>query len=80
MFTERPPAGVYHQRPGLRVFTDHVFRQPLRVPSGILPEMKEPSPDLLARLSGPAIPGDPNGVPVFAFHGTPGSRLQFEID
>ena len=63
VFTERPPAGVYHQRPGLRVFTDHVFRQPLRVPSGILPEMKEPSPDLLARLSGPAIPGDPNGVP-----------------
>ena len=22
VFTERPPAGVYHQRPGLRVFTD----------------------------------------------------------
>jgi pimeloyl-ACP methyl ester carboxylesterase len=24
--------------------------------------------------------GDPEGVPVFAFHGTPGSRLQFEIE
>jgi periplasmic protein TonB len=63
VFTERPPAGVYQQRPGLRVFTDHVLRQPLQVPSAILPEMKAPSPDLLAGLSGPAIPGDPNGVP-----------------
>jgi pimeloyl-ACP methyl ester carboxylesterase len=24
--------------------------------------------------------GDPAGAPVFAFHGTPGSRLQFELD
>ena len=24
--------------------------------------------------------GDPEGVPVFAFHGTPGSRLQLEIE
>src|SRR5713101_3432395 len=63
VFTERPPAGVYHQRPGLRVFTDHVLRQPLQVPSAILPEMKAPSPDLLDGLSGPVIPGDPNGVP-----------------
>jgi periplasmic protein TonB len=63
VFTEIPSAGVYHQGPGLRVFFDHVFRQPLRVPNGILTEMKGPSPDLLAGLSGPAIPGDPNGVP-----------------
>jgi periplasmic protein TonB len=63
VFTERPPAGVYHQSAGLRVFTDHVFRQPAEIPSAILPEMKGPSPDLLAGLSGPAIPGDPNGVP-----------------
>jgi protein TonB len=63
VFTERPPAGVYHQRPGLRVFTDHVLRQPAQVPLGILPEMKAPSPDLLAGLSGPAVSGYPNGVP-----------------
>jgi protein TonB len=63
VFTEKPPAAQYRERPGLRVFTDHVFRQPVQVPSGILPEMKAPSPDLLAGLSGPATPGDPNGVP-----------------
>jgi periplasmic protein TonB len=61
VFTEKPPAAQYRERPGLRVFTDHVFRQPVQVPSGILPEMKAP-PDLLAGLSGPAITGDPNGV------------------
>ena len=63
VFTERSPAAEYHARPGLRVFTDHVFRQPPQVPSAILPEMKGPSPDLLAGLAGPAISGDPNGVP-----------------
>ena len=53
VFTGRPPAGVYHQSPGLRVFTDHVFRQPAEIPSAILPEMKGPSPDLLAGLVWP---------------------------
>ena len=63
LFTQRSPAAEYHARPGLRIFTDHIFRQPSHVPSTILPEMKGPSPDLLAGLSVPAIPGDDNGVP-----------------
>jgi protein TonB len=63
VFAQRSPAAEYRARPGLRVFTDPVFRQPAQVPNGILPEMKAPSPDLLAGLSGPAISGDPNGVP-----------------
>ena len=63
VFTASSPAGELRARPGLRVFTDRVFRQPAQVPSAILPEMKAPSPELLAGLSGPAIPGDPNGVP-----------------
>ncbi len=63
VFTPSSPTGELRARPGLRVFTDHVLRQPAQVPSAILPEMKAPSPDLLAGLSGPAIPGDPNGVP-----------------
>jgi len=61
--TQKAPVAAYRETPGPRVFTDHVFRQPARVPSAILPEMKGPSPDLLAGLSGPSIPGDPNGVP-----------------
>src|SRR4029077_4442008 len=48
---ERAPAGAYRETPGPRFITDHVFRQPARVPSAILPEMKGPSPDLLAGLS-----------------------------
>jgi protein TonB len=63
VFTATAPTSEYRARPGLRVLTDPVFRQPAQVPSAILPEMKAPSPDLLAGLSGPAIPGDPNGVP-----------------
>ena len=62
VFTQRTPAGAYRETPGPRIFTDHIFRQPSHVPSAILPEMKGPAPDLLAGLSGPAIPGDPNGV------------------
>ncbi len=62
VFTQTTPAAEYHARPSLRVFTDPVFRQPAQVPSAILPEMKAPSPDLLAGASGPAIPGDPNSV------------------
>jgi protein TonB len=61
--TDRPPVAEYRGKPGPHIFTDHVLRQPVQVPSGILPEIKAPSPDLLAGLSGPAIPGDPNGVP-----------------
>jgi protein TonB len=63
VFTQQSPATGYRAKPGLRVFTDHVVRQPLQVPSAILPEMKAPSPDLLAGLSGPATSGDPSGVP-----------------
>lgn len=63
VFTQQSPAAESRAKPGLRVFTDHVLRQPAQVPSDILPEMKAPSSDLLAGLSGPAIPGDPNGVP-----------------
>jgi len=63
VITQKPPAGEYRERPGPHIFTEHVFRQPVKVPNGILTEMKGPSPDLLAGLSGPAIPGDPNGVP-----------------
>jgi len=63
VITQEPPAGEFRERPGPRVFTDHVFRQPVEIPSAILPEMKAPSPDLLAGLSGPAVSGYPNGVP-----------------
>jgi len=62
VFTQTPKEGAYRETPGPRVFIDNVVRQPAQVPSGILPEMRAPSPDLLAGLSGPAIPGDPNGV------------------
>ena len=63
VFTTSAPTSEYRARPGLRVFTNHVLRQPPQVPSAILPEINAPSPDLLAGLSGPAIQGDPNGVP-----------------
>jgi protein TonB len=63
VFTGTAPAAEYRARPSLRVFTDHVLRQPAQIPSAILPEMKAPSPDLLAGFSGSAIPGDLNGVP-----------------
>jgi protein TonB len=62
VFTRSSPAAEYHARPSLRVFTDPVFRQPAQVPSVILTEIKEPSPDLPAGLSSPAISGDPNGA------------------
>ena len=63
VFAQTSPVAEYRARPGLRVFTDPVFRQPAQVPKDILAEMKAPSPDMLAGLSGPAISADLNGVP-----------------
>jgi protein TonB len=60
--TERPPTAEYHSRPGSHIFADRVFRQPAQVPTGIAPEMREPSADLLAGLAGPEVQGDPDGV------------------
>src|SRR5436190_23371030 len=59
VFTQTPKEGAYRETPGPRVITDHVFRQPARVPSTILTAIKVPSPDLLVGLSGPRIAGDP---------------------
>src|SRR6266481_4129677 len=40
VFTQRSPAAEHSERPGPDIFTEHVFRQPVKVPNGILTEMK----------------------------------------
>ena len=47
---------------GLRVFVEPPFRQPARVPTGILPEEDGPA-SLVTGPVGPAIPGTLEGVP-----------------
>jgi len=57
---QKPPGARVNSKPGPQIFTDKVFRQPARVPVGILRDESEPPATLPA---GPAIPGALNGVP-----------------
>lgn len=59
--TPRKPSGArLTGKPGPRIFTDPMFRQPARVPPGILQDESEPPSTLSAGL---AIPGAQEGVP-----------------
>src|SRR5262249_46055681 len=60
VITQRPAAGD-RESLGPRAFSDHAVRQPVRIPTDILPEMKLTSADLIAGQPGSVALGDPNG-------------------